>query len=116
MSSSPLPGPGGQPSHGVREFGDVAERVVAVLRLRRPRVQRVTLIVLGVLAAVCVAATLTRLSPLPLLPLAPFGAAAFACWRASSADSDRQVVGWSAVTALATAVGFWLLGFVGRIL
>ncbi|MFF5991630.1 hypothetical protein [Prauserella flavalba] len=100
----------------MHEFGDAAGRLAAVLHLRHPRVHRAAFVVLGVLAAVCVAATLTRLSPLPLLPLPLFGAAAFACRRASSAGTDRQVVGWSVVAALATAVGFWLLGLVGRIL
>ncbi|MBK1786405.1 hypothetical protein [Prauserella cavernicola] len=116
MSSSPQPAPGRPQQAAAPALGDAAERLVALLRLRHPRVHLGTLIVLGVLVAVCVAATLTRLSPLPLLPLAPFAVAALAAWRARSAGTDRQLLGWSVSAALATAVGFWVLSLVGRIL
>ncbi|MFC4000299.1 hypothetical protein ACFS2C_03415 [Prauserella oleivorans] len=108
MDSSPQP--------ETPQLGDVPSRLVTALRLKHPRVHLGIVVVLGVLVTVCLVATVTRLSPLPLLPLAAFGVAAPAAWRARTAADDRHLLGWMAVLGVGIAVGFWLLGYVGRIL
>lgn len=98
------------------EVGDIAARLVTVLRLKHPRVHLGIVVVLAVLMGVCLIATLTRLSPLPLLPLPAFAVSVLAAWRARTAAHDRQLIGWMVALGAGVAVGFWLLGYVGRVL
>ncbi|OLT41585.1 hypothetical protein BJF85_23745 [Saccharomonospora sp. CUA-673] len=103
------------PGDRVSESGDVTTRLVAALRLRRPKVQWTIASALIVFMLVCVAATITRASVWPLLPLGSFVLAAVAAWRARVASDDRHVVGWTSAAAGGIAFGFWLLGMINRL-
>ncbi|WP_216216143.1 hypothetical protein [Amycolatopsis aidingensis] len=98
----------------VRGIGELAQRLVTVLWLRYPVLHRVVAVAIGVLVTVCLVASLTRLSPLPLLPLPLLGLAGYAQWRVRRATARKPRLAWTGVLAAALAVGFWLIGAVGR--
>lgn len=99
----------------VNESEDVATRLVAALRLRRPRMQWAIAGCLVLFMVICVVATITRMSLWPLLPLASFVAASIAAWRARIATADRHAFAWMTVVAGGVALGFWLLGIINRL-
>ncbi|WP_024875884.1 hypothetical protein [Saccharomonospora piscinae] len=96
------------------DFDELARKIVAVARLRRPRVHRAVVVTLGVLTALCLLATATRLSPAPLIPVPGLGVAAYGAWRWHSAGDDRRRVAGMTVVAVAVAVSLWAMSFVAR--
>ncbi|MEY7972224.1 hypothetical protein AB8O38_09495 [Saccharomonospora xinjiangensis] len=96
------------------DFDALAQKFVAVTRLRRPRVHLAIVVTLGVLTAVCLLATVTRASAVPLIPVAGFAAAAFAARRARTASTDRQLVTHLVAVAVAVAVSLWSMSFLTR--
>ncbi|WP_158880663.1 hypothetical protein [Amycolatopsis anabasis] len=121
MSMVPLAAPGGENGAAddgrgdVRGIADLAQRIVAAAYLRHPGMHRCLVLGLGVLLASCLVATGTRLSMLPLLPVPVFAVAGFALHRMrATAEHRRALLVWSALFAVATLVGFWLMSVVAR--
>ncbi|GAB3491860.1 hypothetical protein [Amycolatopsis cihanbeyliensis] len=98
----------------VRGISELTQRLVTVLWLRHPVLHQVVAVAIGVLVAVCLVASITRLSPLPLLPLPLLGLAGYAQWRVRGATTRKPRLAWTVILLGGIAVGFWLIGVVGR--
>lgn len=96
------------------DFDELAHKLVVVVGLRRLGVHLALVVTLGVLTAVCLLATVTRASAATLIPLAGLAAAGFAAWRARTAQTDRQLVTYVALYAVAVAVALWSMSYVVR--
>lgn len=109
---SDVPDRGHDPDPGHSLSGVIAFHV----ENRHRHLERTALVVLGVLAGVCLIATITRMSPVPLVPLLPFGLAVFPIRFAATAAHAETRLWWWGGFAATTAIGFWLMSWVGRFL